>query len=248
MDYKEALRKAAACLRLANSSNAVEAALAAARAQEIIDKYNIEAAALAEENGDRTPEEKIENFANDPVLTACQKDKQWMNRLVQVVGRHNGCKMYFRDRAGGCACFLIGRKTDVETASYMSKLLAEEVRRLNREECPGMSDKYRRDFKYGVVDAIANKFNTTWAKSKKEAQQEATSSTALVRVNNAITKLEKRLGEVEEWAKNNMKIRESKSNYNPLDNARSHGFTAGQSIEINRAKGGLTSGAAQLNK
>jgi hypothetical protein len=46
MTYEEALRKAAACLRLSKSSNQAEAALAAAKAQEIMDKYQISAEVL----------------------------------------------------------------------------------------------------------------------------------------------------------------------------------------------------------
>lgn len=145
--------------------------------------------------------------------------------------------------------YLIGRASDVQTARYMIGLLAGEVRRLNREHCLGYSDKYRRDFKYGVVDAIAVKLRSQWEATKVEAQREATTSTALVRVNQALAKMEKRLEDVEAWEKENMSYRKSgTSHYRTDANARHHGFQAGQTIEINRARGAVGSGQKSISQ
>ena len=49
-------------LRLAESPNANEAALAAAKAQELIDAHNLSAALLAYDEGSAQPNEPIEDF------------------------------------------------------------------------------------------------------------------------------------------------------------------------------------------
>lgn len=249
MTYEEALRKATLLLRKAEGTNSPEeSALFAAKAQEIMDRYQIEKISTEYETGHKEPDEPIQNFDREEVITACQKDKQWTNRLAQIVAKANGCSMYFRDRAGGCATFLVGRASDVQTARYMTNMLANEVRRLNRECCQGYSDKYRRDFKYGVVDAINFKLQEQWNKTKTEVQAEATNSMALVRVNNAISKLEQRLADIEKWTQANMNLRTGRSNYRTQADARQHGFTAGQSIRISGAKAGIAGGGKALGR
>jgi len=66
MTYDEAIQKAAKLLRLANSSNPHEAALAAARAQEIMDRYQIDHASITiADNGHARPDEPIQDFKAD---------------------------------------------------------------------------------------------------------------------------------------------------------------------------------------
>lgn len=246
MTYEEALRKATSCLRLAKSSNAAEAALAASKAQEIMDRYNITIAAADLEKGQTTYEEPIQDFGRETVLTACQKDKNWSLRLTSVVAQYNGCKTYYRPHCGGSASFLIGRASDVQTARYMISLLAEEVRRLARDHTKGYSEKYRRDFRYGVVEAIDGKFYQQWKKTQEEVRAESAGNPlALVRINTALTKMGSRLAEIEKWSEENMNLNKGgKSRLNLHADARAHGRQVGQeSITLNRSKGGLGSGA-----
>ncbi len=240
MTYEDALRKVMSCLRLAKSSNPAEAALAASRAQEIMDRYQISMEATQAETPRATPDEPIQNFDRESVIDACQKDKQWVIQLVKVVGEANGCRTYFRDRNFGSASFLIGRPSDVQTARYLIGLLAEEVRRLGRENTKGYSVKYRRDFKYGVVIAIQNKFREQWNRTKQEVRAEqAANPLALVRVNQALVKMEDRLAAVKRWEEEQMEYKKSRSTYRASESAKEHGFRMGQTIEISRAKAGL---------
>lgn len=250
MTYEEAQDKVRKLLRKAQGGTTPEeSALFAAKAQEIMDKFNIESVAADLESDSPKADEPIQNFDREPALEACQKDSMWTVYLSQVVAEANGCKMYLRRLpTAGVKTFLIGRAADVSTARYMIGLLAEEVRRLNREHALGYSEKYRRDFKYGVVDAIAIKLREQWNKTTFEVRKDITSHMALVRVNNAIMKLEQRLTTVSEWEKHNMKYstRGGSSNYNAGESAREHGQRVGKTIQLNRAKGGITSGAKSL--
>jgi hypothetical protein len=250
MTYEEAQEKVRKLLRKSQGgSTPEESALFAAKAQEIMDKYNIETVAADLESEAPRHDEPIQNFDREPALEACQKDSMWTIYLTQVVAEANGCKMYLRrQHTAGVKTFLIGRASDSATARYMIGLLANEVRRLNREHALGYSEKYRRDFKYGVVDAIAVKLREQWKKTTFDVRKDITNHMALVRVNNAIVKLEQRLATVSEWEKQNMKYsaRGGHSNYSAGESAREHGQRIGKTIEINRARGGITSGAKAL--
>lgn len=250
MTYEQAQDKVVKLLRKSKSTNAAEAASFAAKAQEIMDRYSIEVtAADLDAEAVQRPDEPIQNFDREAADQACQKDKLWTVRLTGVVGNANGCRSYWKDFNGGCLTFLIGRASDVATARYMIGLLSQEVRRLNREHCQGYSEKYRRDFKYGVVDAIAIKLQEGWQQTTFDVRKDVTNHLALVRLNNAIVKLEQRLQGVEDWEKKNMQYKkQGKSQYNAKDEARTHGRKAGETIKINRAKGGLTSGAKALKE
>ncbi len=243
MTYEQALRKVKACLRLAADQGASpdESALAAARAQEIMNKYNIAvAAADLDAPQQAKPEEAIHDYDNESVLDACQKDMHWARRLVGIVAEANGCKSYWRSRNMGCANFLIGRISDVQTTRYMCALLADEVRRLAREHTRGFDEKYRRDFKFGVVDAIYWKFREQWDKTKREMREEqAANPMALVRLNDAIARVEDKLKAVDLWSKLNTNLRPTKSTYEAHENARQHGQRVGRTVKLSQAKTGL---------
>jgi hypothetical protein len=256
MTYEEALRKATALLRLATSSNPNESALAAAKAQDIMDRFNISKEVLNQEQGSKEPDEPVTAFGNEPVLTACQKDSIWSGLLTHYVARHYACRYYrvSTNDYGSRAFYLIGRASDVQTARYMIGLLAEEVRRLAKAQAAGYSDDYRKNFKAGVVDTIATKLREQRKTTEDAVRAEAGKGMALVKVNNALLKLEQKQLAVDKWLDDNTgkgkrfaKGRASSNqSYNP--SARDHGRKAGQSINVSsRAKGGLTSGAKQLS-
>ncbi len=168
--------------------------------------------------------------------------RQWALQLSVGIAEANGCKTYYRDRCGGVACFLIGRASDANTARYMFTLLAGEVRRLNRDCCQTMPEKYRRDFKYGVVAAIREKFRNQWKKTKEAVRAEIVNNPlALVRLDNALAKMENRLAQVEAWSVANAGLNKPRpSNYKTRQDAYNHGFQEGQKVNVNsRAKAGL---------
>jgi len=135
MTYEEALQKAVKLLRLSQSSNPNEAALAAGKAQEIIDRYNIESVALDMASGDKPqPDEPIKDFGFDPLDAGTKKISTWSWRLFTVISRGNGCKGYLtRNKGGGIA--IVGRPSDVQTVRYFYAWLKQEVERLAQRDC-----------------------------------------------------------------------------------------------------------------
>lgn len=206
MTHAEALQKVAKLLRLSKSSNPNEAALAASRAQEIIDRFKIEAAAISLD-GASEPDEPIKDFGDDPLEYLGARKTYWKSRLALALARYNGCKMYNGDKGPA----VIGRPSDVATVRYLYAWLRQEVDRLAARDCKGT---WANNYRNGVIDTIGSRLfeqkKQTEAAIRKEVQQLEQSAEfnklALIRVNNAIAKVEQQAAKVEEWQKQHVPL------------------------------------------
>lgn len=244
MTYEEALSKAVKCLRLAQSSNPHEAALAAARAQEIIDRYKIETIALDLAGPDK-PDEPIKDFGGD-LLDAGRPVDTWRWRLFHHVAEVNGCEGYLKPGRGMA---IVGRPNDATTVRYVYAWLKQEVERLRERDCKGFSHVYQNNYRNGVVDTIGQKLaaqqEETRARVRQEAQQlgQGVNALALVRVNQALAKIERQREEVERWMGTNLKLRKgsgSSAKYDP--SARELGQKAGHEVRFTKSKGSIGGG------
>lgn len=241
-NYTEALHKVAKLLRLAKSDNPNEAALAASRAQEIIDRFKIEAAALALDGA--APEEPIQDYGDDPLEYLTRK-ATWKARLANVIARHNGCKMY--NNYNGPA--VIGRPSDVAAVRSLYSWLRQEVDRLALRDCKGNGMIWANNYRLGIVDTISNRLHDqkrdTEAALRKETQRtEQTTEVnrlALLRINTAIIKVEQQRQQVEAWTKENVKLGKGRPSYfRDNHSARTAGQRAGHEIRMQPVKGKLT--------
>lgn len=232
--HAAAMRKAAALLRLAQSDNPHEAALAAARAQEIIDRYKLNLAGL-DDAPSAEPAEPIRNFT-DPL----DKGGLWKALLAQAVARVNQCQVY--TASGGV--HLIGRPSDVAMVRPFYAYLAGEVERLASRHCKGQSRTYWNNFRLGAVETIKQRLNASLQATAETVKAEALAagdSSALAVVTQSLALLEKRKQEVADWARQNMRLtsRHARSSY---DNAaREAGRAAGHGVNITRSAGSLNS-------
>lgn len=250
MTYEEAIAKAGKLLRLATSSNPNEAALAAARAQEIIDRYKLGNVTLNYEEQHQAPDEPIKDFADDPLNAGNGIVQRWAWSLFLAIAKGNQCKGYAAVNRGGIA--IVGRPSDVATVRYFYNYLKREVDRLTAQNSVGYGRSWCNNFRLGVVDTIRVKLQEQYKATVAAVKQEATlaigdATLALVRVNNAIAIMEKREQEVEDWVETNLKLTSgsrSRSSYDPT--ARARGREAGQSIRITSARGALGSGVKQI--
>lgn len=250
MTREEAIQKALKLLKLAESSNAHEAALAAQRAQEILTKYNIEQAIIdGELDGANGKEEPIESFEYDPLEPARGNFPTWKSYLGSTLARANGCRTYLRPgaRRNTTSSVLIGRRSDVQTTRYLYQALSAEVERLVKEQVGGRGKTWYNNFKLGVVDAIAKKLDEAKREAEAAMRREvASNSTALIKVDNAIAKLEAKRQAVIEWEKKNLKLRSAGNTWTPDQEARARGQAAGENIVIGGARGGLGAGREKL--
>jgi hypothetical protein len=245
MTKDEAIEKAKKLLRLAQSDNVHEAALAMQRAQEILERYELTSSVLDEQGQD----EEIEDFSTKGApLDQCHGKQlaTWKNYLSAVIAKANGCKTFIRwewstDKQKDLATLhIVGRPSDAEVVRYLYLYIAREVERLCLRDGKGCGKTWRNQFRLGVVDTVRDKL--------KEARQATATSMraeyqnnpmALVKIDQALVKMETKTASVEVWMKSHMKLRQpSGHRVNSDPTARNAGRRAGKEIQIHSAKKG----------
>lgn len=198
MTYEEALRKALACLRLAERGGTKEeAASAAAKAQEIITKYQIDISDV-DFDAERLKEdaEPIKNFGYEDPLdcpTASEFSRE-MFSLAQTVAYFNQCVVAYRktEKAYSFQFRIVGRATNVSTVRYLYGFYKHQIIEIMKAATRGNSRTYKEQFVMGCIDAIQAKLavqeKETFAKARGD---QAGNPLALVRVNNAVARIEK---------------------------------------------------------
>ena len=249
---EDALRRAAALLRLANSDNPNEAALAAQRAQEILDRYDLDRAALEMEGAlPAEPDEDIVDFGRKgaPLDSGAGKSnrERWTITLAAVIAHANNCYLY----TCGPAINLVGRASDVNAVRYLYSYLFCEVVRLTDRDGQGCGRTWRNNYRLGVIDTVglalrqaARRAADAWV-ADVDAHPSVPRERALVLVQAALEKRAERFASVARWVKKNKKMRLGRSTAPRYDHeARTAGREAGKEIRVGGARAGLPSGRA----
>lgn len=240
MTHQEAIEKAVKLLRLAQSSNQHEAALAASRAQEIMDRFKLEGLSADYATDAPKPSEPIKDFCADLMDPGTQVET-WKARLASVVAKVNECKIYIRktrniryEITAGFA--IVGRASDAQTVRYIYSWLSHEVDRLAGIHCAGYGRTFFNNFRIGAVEAVCDKLEAARKATEATMKQEAVATgigMALVRVQNAIATRDKQLAEVEDWTKANLKLKKApRTTYTADPTARQLGRRAGETINV----------------
>ena len=181
MDSKlsSVIEKVQKLLALSKSSNANEAATAAALANRLIDQYRL---AESDIQTEAPADDAIQS--DDGYVYETGRVTEWKRVLVGTLAKHYGVA-HFNDisMATGRKVSrfkLVGRKSDIAIARYMFGWLELECQRLSEKEARGMGHVYAQSYCAGFVAGVAEQL----AASRKEVQQTASSS--------AIVKLDSR--------------------------------------------------------
>jgi Protein of unknown function (DUF2786). len=163
-------------LALSKSSNAHEAAAAAAMANKLIDQYRLSEADLEVHGQNEEPLEEDEGY-----LYESGKVTPWKMTLMSVLVKHYGLA-HWNDAtwASGRQVSrfkLVGRKSDIAVAKYMFTWLTAECQRISMLEAKGMGRVYVGSWCAGFVNGVASQLKA----SRAEAQKDATSA-AIVKV------------------------------------------------------------------
>jgi hypothetical protein len=229
--------------------NENEAAAAAGAAQKLMEKHRIEEAML-----DRTPaDEPIENERLDGKWRG--RGTTWKQRLAGALAKTNQCRIYF----SGGATRLVGRPSDMATVRYMYEYLIRELTGLGKKWGKQFEDEYgeapgrtpHNSFKIGAVNTISNRLYQAQKEARRHEQELAESadrvrgmSTALVRVNSAIAKIDERKAEVDTWVKKNLKLRTGRRKSFNIDGlAYGAGQNAGANVNLDGGGPALGAGA-----
>ena len=238
MNHEEALHKVRKLMRLSESPNSHEAALAAARAQEIIERYKIESIALEYDDSKptRPPDEPIKDFFFDPLE---KTGATWKVRLALGLAKENQCMVY--SRIGRLN--LIGRPSDVATIRYLYAWLSREIERLAARDCTGCGRTYWNNYRLGAVAEIRDRLSAQRAATRTAMKAETVSAHALAVIESAIANLDQCAEEVEEWVRANMRMGSSgPCSYRFDSGAHAAGRATGASINLRPSAGSITGG------
>lgn len=245
MTLDEAINKARKLLNLADSDNPNEAAAAAAQAQKILDKYEI-TQTMVEQSGEEEPDdEDIAVFRDSPLHEATKFNlDKWRIRLADVISEANMCQVLLNTNSNRNVkqIIIVGRPSDAEKVRYIFQWMFEETERLCKRDGRGKGRTWRNNYRHGVVDTITKKLRQVREEAIAELK-EANSSTALIKVDNALKKMEQRIHKVVNVVNEATGGKtDSDSRMTPEANARRRGREAGEEINVNtKARGALKS-------
>lgn len=127
---QELLDKVRKLLALSTSSNEHEAALAAAKAQELVLKYNLDLSMLGKGRVDEKEETVLHDYQTlEEVLDS---RTEWTARLAFAVAKGNLCDLVITGYNSGF-CW-IGKKSNIEIAQYIYSFFKFELERIATEK------------------------------------------------------------------------------------------------------------------
>ena len=165
-------------LALSSSSNANEAANAAALANRLIDQYRLSEADLSTDSVEIDPMMEDSGFVYET-----GRITPWKQSLVTVLSEHYGCAVFnsvtYPNGRKVSRFKLVGRKSDIAIVNYMFAYLSSECVRLCEKEAYGKGKVFAGSYCAGFVAGIRQQLH----ESRKEAEKEA-STNAIVAINN----------------------------------------------------------------
>lgn len=213
-------------LRLAESDNVHEAALAAKRAQELMTKHAIEEAMLFENEEDDAVEDQLLHMEKG------SRQARWKWALISSLSYVNGCKSYLSRSDGRAATKTIGRPQDVATVRYMYRYLCSEVDRLTHKAAAERGNPGRtwcNNFRMGAASTIGERLRDAHRATLKGYRARGDGA-AIV----AVDRVEKRLTTAQAWARQNLNLRRGSSSNSRFDaSGYAAGKRAGQNVNLN---------------
>jgi hypothetical protein len=223
-------------LELANSDNVHEASNAAAQAQRLMSKFQI-TEAMIEVEADEDEREDLE------VDTLHSHDARnlptWKGQLGVAMCEVNACHCY----RTGSELRIIGRPSDANSVRYLFSYVVREIDRLTAIEArlrgnPGRT--WCNNFRLGAVHEVNRRLREAHAEARAAMKREANdgdtlgNGAALVRVNDALAKLDARRDEAVLYGKKRLHLRARSGSRSRYDaGARNAGRRAGASINLN---------------
>jgi hypothetical protein len=274
LSYESALRQVARLLKLSErAATPQEAAVAAAKAQTLMERFQIEKAIALEsqEAKERKPDEPVKHFDDQDAFDVDFKTQipHWRWRLAQTILMAHGCYAYIghtryrresdhetgkvRYAGGTSTIAVIGRKSDVEAARYVYQYALRECDRLVSELPSGQGKTWRNNFRLGLVDAIRDSLHDAKEQLKSELREHAADDPvdpkrALTIVNSALKRREDVVEDARDYGKRILHLRSRGSGVGGAHDysARMAGHDAGSGISMTKAKGGIGSGNKRI--
>lgn len=172
MEEEKVLEKIRRLFELAKSSNEHESALATAKAQELLHKYNLEVS--------QVPTSTKAPYVKDTVRLKNQD--VWAKSLYHVIAKNNGG--YVVQLTGTPDIAVIGQRHSLTIIEFLYSQLEYRIRRLSEAAWDlygeGREMQYKRNFAYGALERLSVRLK----KQTETLKQESPESMALVVVAN----------------------------------------------------------------
>lgn len=239
---KEVIAKIQKLLKLSESKNHHEAALATAKAAELMLKYQIQQMDLNTEDSDQAEL----NLSTYTLFENPGKNRAiWKEQIAFALGSMFGCCVYLSNNG----LKLYGSQNDSQTVTYLFLLICREVdaycdelwMRYGQHQVNHLGEKFhgktwKSSFRLGCVTEISNRLR---AKRKDIISEQSSNSHALVVIN-------KKAELVNTWMRNSTKPLETKMNITSMD-AYNVGKMAGKKINLgDQADGRLSAPSTRL--
>lgn len=251
MTLDEAIDKARKLLAKGNNAatSPEESAAFLAKAQQIINDYKLDVNGLDyDENQTKDDAEPVQDFGySDPLdhVTYGQYRNTWTTRLASILSTHNQTRIVFTTHADRSITIkIIGRASDVQVVRYLYAFFKRQVEELAKPACKGHSTAFRGQFCMGVLDTLWWKLSAEKEKSIKAKREELSgNSTALVRIDKALARIEKRAKDVDEFIEETMgDLRKGRGgSFRTETGGRTAGQIAGRNLRMTSSKAALGS-------
>lgn len=254
MNIEKATARVRKLMKLANDPAATpeEAATAAARASELMERYRLGAASI---DDDEAADQKAyaDEKPTHETVERTARVRPWQVQLAEACARANRCRVYVTPARG---ITMIGRPSDLQAAAYLYAACRRQVDALARPATRGFGAVYARSWREGCVATIGRRLRESTEAATQSAYQEASgNSNALVRLDEAVA-LKKRVEDEADRMVNRICYGTEtpgrrtgwSGGARGLDAAGYHaGVRAGQSVSLGgRSAGALSSGQKKI--
>ncbi len=239
----DVMKKVKKLLALGQSDNVHEAALAIARAQQLMERHRISQAML--DISGSVDEEKPTNDGEP--LYQNRKMDLWRQRLAVIISTANGCFVWKERATAGSPpkINIIGKASNVAKARYLFQYCLNEVLRLVNVEAKGKPYAYRNNFRIGCVDAIRDAIERERQALREEMLRNSVDANQHALVVRSMALVDADAANAR--AALNLSFGKARRVHYTNDNgARAHGQRAGSSIYPGGNAGSITSGARRL--
>lgn len=251
MTRADAVRKVAALFRLAERPGTPEeGAAAVAAATALMEKYEVEQAALALDGEAFEPDEDLMDFTDmgDGQLDIMgRRLSWWRSRLASALARANGAYTFTAHRRAGRSIEIVGKPSAVEVVRYMYAWLSRELQRLCAEQGKGMGQVWRREFMDGAVAELSTRLWMEHQRTVANLRASAANNPhALTVINRAVAKVAGQHDIVKSYATEKHKLKSFNRGRNSSDlSAREQGAAAAAGIDLGR-KNGIGTGPRRM--
>ena len=146
-------------LALAGSPNVHEAALAAARAQALIEAHRLEGMRAEEESDPVTD-------GREAPLEQGRRLRRWKVYLASALGEVNGCVAWTEAVGAEERLLLVGRAADRAAVQEIWAWLVKQIEWLSATAGPGRSRRWHEAFRIGAAEAVADRLAEVGTESR----------------------------------------------------------------------------------